>query len=470
MSTCLKTAPEPAFTSADMPRSRLSGLRRFETAIVAMTIAATLFASSVPTPLYHVYEDRWHFSSVILTLIYATYALAALSALLVVGRISDDVGRRPVLAVGLGGLMASAVIFALADSILWLFLARAVQGVATGLVLGTAGATLIDLHARNQRTNPGLTNGVASAFGLAAGAPIAAILVQYVPLPRVVPFVLEGILCAALMLALLGLHETASSVVHRYRLRPTPPRVPPAAQGAFIVAALAALSSWSVAALLLSLGPELAAKLVGTKSPLPGGWATLAFAGAAGSAQLLAHRLSDRAATTCGSLLLACGMATTIASLDGNAALFFVGLVAAGAGFGLLFMGGVRALTAAAPLEHRATVMSAFYVAAYLSLSLPAVFAGLIATHVGIVKTYRAFGIAVIVVALIVGAIAARLQRPVLLGSTDASCNLPEDAVHSAVGSPIVEGQGRSHRNTPEDVDTADMPMTALSTSTSGRK
>ena len=85
MSTCLKTAPEPAFTSADMPRSRLSGLRRFETAIVAMTIAATLFASSVPTPLYHVYEDSWHFSSVILTLIYAMYALAALSALVAGG-------------------------------------------------------------------------------------------------------------------------------------------------------------------------------------------------------------------------------------------------------------------------------------------------------------------------------------------------------------------------------------------------
>ena len=114
--------------------------------------------------------------------------------------------------------------------------------------------------------------------------------------------------------------------------------------------------------------------------------------------------------------------------------------------------------------------MSAFYVAAYLSLSLPAVLAGVIATHVGIVKTYRAFGIVVIVVALLVGAIAARLQRPVLLGSTDASCNLPEDAVDSGVGPPIPEGRGRPHRITPKYVDTADMPMTALSTSTSGRK
>ncbi len=199
----------------------------------------------------------------------------------------------------------------------------------------------------------------------------------------------------------------------RLRLRPSRPHVPPATRAAFAVAALAVLSSWSVAALLLSLGPQLAARLLATTSALPGGWATLAFAGSAGAAQMAFRGLPARAATVGGSLLLASGMGVTVASLQGMPAAFFAGLVATGAGFGVVFMGGLRALAAAAPTEDRATVMSAFYVVAYLSLSVPAVLAGLIVTPLGLTRTFRLFGLIVIALALGVGLAAGRMQRSV---------------------------------------------------------
>ena len=85
-----------------------------------------------------------------LTLIYATYAFGVLAALLLAGRLSDEIGRRPVLLAALGTLMATTVLFMLADSTAWLFVARGIQGLATGLALGAASAALLDLHpARN---------------------------------------------------------------------------------------------------------------------------------------------------------------------------------------------------------------------------------------------------------------------------------------------------------------------------------
>ncbi len=393
-------------------RWRYHGPRPPRTGVVTVAgvIAATLFASSVPTPLYHIYQARWHFSPLILTAIYAVYALAALAALLLVGRMSDELGRRPVLTVGLAGLIAASIAFAFADTTAWLFAARALQGVATGIVLGTAGAALIDLHPPGDQSRAGLINGVASALGLALGAACAAPIVQYGPQPRMLPFAVEAVVLVALLGATRRLREPVVAS-GRLRLRPSRPHVPVTTRGAFAVAALTVLSSWSVAALLLSLGPQLAARLLATTSALPGGWAILAFAGSAGIAQMAFRGLPARAATVGGSLLLASGMGVTVASLQGMPAAFFAGLVATGAGFGVVFMGGLRALAAAAPTEDRATVMSAFYIVAYLSLSVPAVLAGLIVTPLGLSRTFRLFGLVVIALALSVGLAAGRMQR-----------------------------------------------------------
>lgn len=391
-------------------RMRTSRSRGAGVPTVAGIIGATLFASSAPTPLYDIYQARWHFSSLTLTSIYAVYAVGALTALLLVGRASDEVGRRPVLAVGLLGLIAASVAFAAADATAWLFVARAVQGMATGIVLGTAGATLIDIDPRRDQAHAGLLNGVASAFGLATGAPVAALLTEFGPAPRMLPFAVQAAMLAVLTAATLRLREPVIAT-SRPRLRPARPSVPPAVRGPFAIAALAVLASWSVAALLLSLGPRLAAHLVTSNSALPGGWATLAFAGSAGLAQLVFHRLGNRIATAGGSLMLASGIGLTIASLPSTPAAFFVGLVATGAGFGVVFMGGLRALTAAAPVQHRARVMSAFYIVAYLSLSVPAVVAGLVVGRLGLIPTFRLFGFCVIALALVVALAAWQMQR-----------------------------------------------------------
>src|SRR3954453_15585504 len=151
---------------------------RLAYALVAAVIGLALFASGTPSPLYATYREMWGFSSVVLTLVYATYAFGVLASLLLAGRISDQWGRRPVLLVALGSLAVTSVLFMLADSVAWLFVARAVQGVATGLALGAASAALLALHPRRAPAGSGLTNGVVSAGGMGLGVLVSAALVE----------------------------------------------------------------------------------------------------------------------------------------------------------------------------------------------------------------------------------------------------------------------------------------------------
>src|SRR3954471_19075607 len=178
----------PMLSTGTELRSRRTLSPRLAYALVAAAIGLALFASSTPSPLYGSYRELWGFSPLVLTLVYATYAVGVLAALLLAGRLSDDVGRRPVLLVSLAALMVASVVFALADSVAWLFVARGVQGLATGLVLGAASAALLDLHPRRDPAGVGLHNGVVSAGGLGLGALVSAILVQLAPAPRVMPY------------------------------------------------------------------------------------------------------------------------------------------------------------------------------------------------------------------------------------------------------------------------------------------
>jgi MFS family permease len=388
-------------------------------ALVAAVIGLSLFASGIPSPLYGTYQALWGFSPLVLTLVYATYAVGVLSSLLLAGRVSDDVGRRPVLIAALGTLMASSVLFMVADSVAWLFAARAVQGLATGLALGAAGAALLDLHPRHDAAAVGLANGIVSAGGLGLGVLVSSVLVQLLPAPRVLPYVVLFVLFA---IAFAGAARMPEPVAERTRLqlRPQRPSVPPPARHAFRLAALGVISSWSLAGLFLSLGPELAGVLFHTTNHVVAGVSVFALGGASAIAQVAFKRMPALEGAGAGSVVLAAGMvAIVVAVASASSALFLVGVVIAGAGFGVAFLGALRALAAAVPPQRRAAVTSAFYVVAYAALSLPAILAGVLVTPLGLRTTFEIFGSAIAVLALAVAAEAWRMRpAPVLAEGT----------------------------------------------------
>ena len=369
---------------------------------VAAVIGLALFASGTPSPLYGTYRELWDFSPIVLTLIYATYAFGVLAALLLAGRVSDEIGRRPVLLTSLGTLMATSVVFMLADSTVWLFVARGIQGLATGLALGAASAALLDLHPRRDAASVGLANGVASAGGMGLGIGISALLVELAPAPRVIPYVVLLVLFAIAFYGALRMPEPVQAT-GRVKLTPQRPSIPPAVRRPFFLAALAVISSWSIGGLFISLGPALGATLLHTDNHIVTALGVVTLAGAGAAAQLAFGRSAPWAGTALGSLALATGMvAMVIASSTGTIALYWFGALTGGAGFGVAFLGGLRALSAAIPPQHRAEVMSAFYVVAYLAISLPAVLAGVLVTPLGLESTFEIFGSVVAALALAV--------------------------------------------------------------------
>jgi len=379
-------------------------------ALSAAIIGAALFASATPSPLYETYARLWGFSSVVLTLVYATYALGVLAALLLAGRISDVAGRRPVLTIALGALLGATVMYMLAGSVAWLFAARAVQGLATGLVLGTASAGLLDFHPRQDPEGVGLTNGVVSAAGLGLGALASSAAVQLLPAPRVLPYVAVFVLFAA---ELVGVMFTPEPVAARSRLRLSPqrPHVPPSVRQPFLVAALAVTSAYSIGGLLFALGPELSGRLFGTANHLVTGLSLFLLAGVGSVAQLAYGRRAAWLGATAGSAALAIGVALIVlAAAEDSPAALIIGSVVGGAGFGLAFLGSLRALSARIPPTHRAGVMSAFFVVAYAALSIPAVLAGFAVRPVGLEPTFEILGSAVAVLALVVAALAWRTR------------------------------------------------------------
>jgi MFS family permease len=370
-------------------------------ALVASIIVLALFASATPSPLYADYAASWHFTTPVLTAVYAVYAFGVLTSLVLIGRLSDEIGRRPVLIGSLIALLLATGLYIAASSVVWLFAARGLQGLATGAALGAAGAAMLDLHPRGDAVHAGLVNGVGSALGIGLGAAVSSVLVQEAPDPRVTPFLLVLVLFSIALAGALALRDPVART-ERPRLRPQWPKVPRAIRPTFALASLGVIASWSIGGLYLALAPSLAAHLFDTDSHLAGGAVVLALGGPAGLAQIALHRLSPRAAMGVGSLGLALGMAGTVGSLSsGSALVFLAASMVTGAGFGVAFMGAIRSVSLAAPTEHRAAVMSAFYVVAYLSLSVPTVIAGLVVPSLGLEPTFRIFGSVVVALALV---------------------------------------------------------------------
>ncbi|MST34188.1 MFS transporter [Acidimicrobiaceae bacterium USS-CC1] len=392
-------------------RSQLSPPIAYLTA--AFTIGLALFASATPSPLYGIYGSLWRLSPGEITGIYATYALGVLVSLLLAGRVSDEVGRKPMLLVAVGGIIVSTALYMLADSAMWLAAARLLQGVATGLALSTASAALLDLHPRHDAAATGIANGVASASGSALGLFVSSLVVQCLPDRRILPYAIQGALLLVLAFLTRRLPEPSPRRPGpRVHLTPAWPNVPVSIRPPFTLAALAVLSSWMLNGLFLSLGPTLASSILATSSVLGSGIVVASLSGAAAVAMLLSGRSDPRLSASRGSLTLAAGAGLmTVAAACSSAPLFIVATIVSGAGFGVTFLGGLRSLSAAMPAAHRAGIMSAFYLVAYGAVSLPSIAAGLLVSVLGLRSTFEYFGGSVALLALAVSA-AANVQGP----------------------------------------------------------
>jgi MFS family permease len=369
--------------------------------LLAAVLGCLLAAASAPSPLYAIYAERWGFSSTTLTAIFAVYALALLAALLTTGRLSDRLGRRPVLAAGLAVQAAAMAAFVLAHGVTALYVARILQGVGTGIATGAISAWLLDLEPRSRPGLGSVAGAIAPMAGLAAGALGSAVLVQYGPDPlRLVYWVLTAAFVAAL-----GALPLVPDDVRRTRdwlagLRPQI-GIPANARALFAASAPSLIATWALGALYLSLGPSLAGNLLADDNRIVGGLVIAALAGAGAIAAVAARSRPPRAIVVGGSLVLIVGVGMTLLAVATDMpALLYAGSLVAGIGFGPAFSGVFRSLAPLAQPQERSALLAAIYVVSYLAFSLPAVVAGVAVTHWGLHPTTYAYGGVVMTLAL----------------------------------------------------------------------
>jgi MFS family permease len=406
-STARRGRPVPSAPPVGRPREGEPGRRRrlppaAALALLASIIVSLLAASSAPTPLYAVYQAEWGFSAITTTVVFGVYAVAVLVSLLVFGRVSDHVGRRPVLFAALAAQAGAMVVFATADGVGPLMAGRVVQGLATGAALGAIGAGLLDVD----RTRGAFANSFAPPIGTGAGALLSGLVVRFLPAPTHLVYYL---LLGTFLLQAVGVALLRESVTRKPgALAGMVPevRLPRATRGAVAVAAPVLLAVWSLVGFYGSLGPAIVRRLVDSGSVVYGGLGLFVLAGAAALSVPLLHTAPTRTVMATGIASLIAGVGVTLLAIGsgaggtGPAAGFFAGSALAGFGFGAGFQGGIRLVVPLARAHERAGVLSVLYMTCYLGMGVPAVIAGVLVVHGGgLLVTAREYGIAVVVLA-----------------------------------------------------------------------
>jgi len=365
--------------------------------LLASITVSNLASSGAPTPLYPIYQDEWGFSAVVIAFVFGVYAVAVLAALLVTGRLSDYVGRRPVLIVATAVQAATMVLFAFADGLSTLIAARVIQGLSTGAAISAVGAGMMDVD----KVRGAVANSVAPATGTALGGVLAGVMVHYLPEPtHLVYLVLAAIFVAQVIGVVLMPESMPPRAGAMASLRPQF-SLPPATRQPILVAAPLLIAVWALAGLYGSLGPSLVQSSFGLDSSLQGGIALFVLTASAGIAVLLTQRFDGRTLMIYGATALIAGVAVTVTSLSYHSApAFFLGTALAGSGFGTGFQAAIRTVVPLAAPHERGGVLSVVFVVSYLAMGLPAVIAGYFVARQGdLFLTAREFGAVVMVLA-----------------------------------------------------------------------
>ncbi|MEX7469607.1 MFS transporter [Mycobacterium adipatum] len=354
--------------------------QRWAYPLVLVLSGVALGVSGLPAPLYGIYEANWHLSPLATTIVFAVYALAALAAVLVSGKVSDVVGRKPVLIGALVALLIGLGVFLIADSMAMLLLARTIHGAAVGSIVVAGAAALLDLRP-DHGVRTGQLSGVSFNIGMTVAIIGSALLAQYAPHPLRTPYAVVAVICLVIGVGLLALNEPHTART-RGPIRIAKPAVPEEIRSDFWFSALGAMASWSVLGVLLSLYPSLAAQQTHIDNLVFGGAVVATTAFAAAMAQLGATRLPARYSAIIGDIGMAASLLLTIpVLLTHRWELVFVAAALLGATFGLGFGGSLRHLSDVVPANRRGETMSAFYLLAYTAMAVPTLIAGWAATQ-----------------------------------------------------------------------------------------
>jgi MFS family permease len=384
-------------------------------AAIAYAFLVTMVGTTLPTPLYPIYQNEIGFSALVVTLVFAAYGAGVLFALLFIAPLSDRYGRRALLLPGIALAAASSIVFLAAHDLPLLFFGRVLSGFSAGIFTGTATAAIVELAPPEQRARATLLAAVVNIGGLGLGPLLAGALAQVASDPLRLPYIVHlGLLVpAGIAIVLMPRQRSASAS------GPAPTRgrprlgVPRELRALFIRASVAAFAAFATLGLFSAIAPSVMHVLLGLSSHLLiGAVVSLVFTASA-VGQLAMGRLEEISALRLGCALMLVGIALIAAALaDSSLALLLAGGTLAGLGNGLSFRAGLAALNAQAPPDQRGAVNSSFFIVAYVAISVPIVGVGAASQAIGLRAAGLIFTacIAVLAVAVLVSLSSSRRE------------------------------------------------------------
>jgi hypothetical protein len=368
--------------TAESGPSRSASQHRRGFWLVGFAFLVTMAFSAVPAPLYVLYAARDSFGPLMITVIFAAYAVGVIASLFLAGHLSDRLGRRRMAVIAVSVNVASGVIFLLWPTVAGLLVARFVSGISVGMLTATATAFLSELDAAGRggmsRRRAEIIATAANLGGIGFGPLVSGFLAQYAGAPLVVPYLVFEVLMLAGVLALAFVPETVARPEIRSRYRPQRVSVPAEHRPAFYAASAAAAAEFALFGLFTSLSPGFIAGTLHDTSHALAGAATFAVFGAGALAQIVVSRAPLRRQLASGLLALVLGLALiTAAFWLASLALLLIGGIVAGGGAGAAFKGSVSTVLGMARPEARGEALAGLFLAAYVGLAVPVLALGL---------------------------------------------------------------------------------------------
>jgi MFS family permease len=369
--------------------------------LTAYAFFIVMVGTTLPTPLYPLFQQRYGFGALQVTVIFAVYAFGVIAGLVLFGNLSDQIGRRPVLLVGLALSALNAVLFLAAGSLVPIYVARIVSGLSAGIFTGTATAYLVDLAPGGRRRFASVVAVFANLGGLGTGTLLSGLLAQYAARPLRLPFAVDLVLLVPATVAVLLTPETVSRTELRLRLQRL--GVPPEVAGIFWRVSVAAFAAFAVSGVFSSVAPGFLAHELGRHSPALAGLLVFVLFASSLVGQLANGGLTDTRALSIGCVLLigGCALLGLSVGVESMTALF-ASAVVGGLGQGMVVGAAVGAINNRAPVERRGETASSFFVIAYLGLSIPVIACGIAIDATSIKTAGIAFSAAAALLAAVV--------------------------------------------------------------------
>lgn len=376
--------------------------------IIAAAFFTVMAFSTLPTPLYALYQQRDGFATFLITVIFAAYGIGVMASLYFAGHVSDWLGRRRIILIAIIVEIVAAVIFLLWPEVPGLIVARFVNGVGVGMLTATATAHLSELRAVARPQEGPATSGTVASFvnigGLAAGALISGVLAQFVVAPLVVPYLVFLVLLIAGAIAVAFVPETVERQEERHAYRPQRVSLPAASRSTFFAAGAGAFSAFAIFGLFTSLAPSFLAGTLHEPSRFVAGAVTFAVFGAAAVSQVLTARLAPVRQLQLAVTLMSLGlvlMATGV--LVVSLPVFVVAGVLAGAGVGILFRSSIGVAASLGSGPSRGEILAALFLIAYAGMSVPVLLIGLALAFLPSTAVLVGFAAIVLVLVLVAG-------------------------------------------------------------------